>query len=106
MAGGLAQGHHLGGEPGNEGAGPARGPRKEHAHDEVGDRELEQIEPELAGGEHDGRLEGEHGGRDREQARDAARSDLANDRGEPGGDESGQQADIAAVQPGCEGCGT
>ena len=102
---GLAQGHHLGGEPGHQWAGPARGPREEHAHDQIGDRELEQVKPELAGGEHDGGLQGEHRRRDREQAGDAAGRDLADQRGEPGGDQAGQQADVTAVEPGPEGGG-
>src|SRR5260370_1110244 len=61
--------------------------------------ELEQEDQHAAGDDHHGRLQGEHQGRDGEQAGDAARDDLAADRGEPDHAGRGQHARVPAAEP-------
>src|SRR5215471_17232617 len=105
MVGRMAQCHDLGGEPGNQRVRAECGPREQDAHDQVGGGELEQVNPQLSGGQDHSRLQGQHQRRDHEQAWHAPRGDLADQRGEPGGDQPGQQASVAAVQPGPDGEG-
>ena len=100
---GLAQRHDLGGEPGDQRVRAARGAGEQERHDQVGERELKQVDPELAGREHHRRLQRQHHRRDREQARHAAGGNLPDQRHQPGGGEPGDQPGVPAVEPGTQG---
>jgi hypothetical protein len=65
----LPQRAHLGGQPGDERIRAARRSREQHAHGQVRERELQQEQPQLAGGQDHGSLHREHYRRNRQQAR-------------------------------------
>jgi hypothetical protein len=67
----------------------ARGPGKQDAEDQVGQREVQKEDPQVAGADGERGLKREDDHHDHHQPRHGPRDDLANDRGEPGGAEAG-----------------
>jgi len=93
----LAQRHDLCGQLRHQRLGCRRGPRKQYAQREVGERELQQEEQLAAGGDHQDRLQGEHEGRDHQQAGDGPRRHPANHGRQP---DHGRRCDHPARTPG------
>jgi hypothetical protein len=90
---------HYGRQPGDQRIRTARRPGEQDAHAQVGHRELQQEQPEFAGGQHQAGLHREHKRGNRQQARHGPGRDLPDDCGQPDYRQPGHQAGVAAIDP-------
>jgi hypothetical protein len=76
----------------------ARGPREQDAQHQVGQREVQKEDPQVASADGERGLERQDDHHDHHQARHGTGDNLADDGSEPGGAEAGQQPDVAPAE--------
>ena len=94
-----AQADDLGRQPGGDRAAATRRPGEQQAQAQVREREVQQENPQAAGDDGGQGLDGEHDQRDRHQAGNGLRHELAQTRGEPDSGEHRPQAGVTSPQP-------
>ncbi|HEX4657614.1 MAG TPA: DMT family transporter [Streptosporangiaceae bacterium] len=105
MGGGLPQGDHFGGQLSTERPGTPGGASEQDAQAEVRQREVQQEDPQIAGGQDHCGLDGEHDRRNGQQAGHRPAAEPADDDRDPRGGKPGQQRGVPSGQPSGDGEG-